>query len=209
MVYSASAIEATVRHHDAQFFLKRQAIYALVALVAMWLVSRIDYRRLKALTYPILARRHGHAARAASPASGTRPATPTAGSPSGPIHIQPSETAKLGIVLWLAYSLSKKAERVKSFAVGFLPHLLVVGVLDAPLPEAARLRQRRRAPLPHLHAPLRGRRARPVHRRAHHAHGARRRRPRALQRLPLRALPRLDRHGRASGATSPTSRSSR
>jgi cell division protein FtsW len=37
--------------------------------------------------------------------------------------------AKLGTVVWLAYSLSKKGEKVKSFAVGFLPHLLVVGFL--------------------------------------------------------------------------------
>jgi cell division protein FtsW len=37
--------------------------------------------------------------------------------------------AKLGIVIWLAYSLSKKADKIKSFSVGFLPHLLVVGVL--------------------------------------------------------------------------------
>ena len=54
MVYSASAIEATVRHHDAQFFLKRQAAYAFAAIFSMWLVSRIDYRKIKPLTYPIL-----------------------------------------------------------------------------------------------------------------------------------------------------------
>src|SRR5208337_769390 len=47
----------------------------------------------------------------------------------GPVHIQPAETAKLGIVIWLAYSLSKKADKIKSFSVGFVPHLLVVGVL--------------------------------------------------------------------------------
>jgi cell division protein FtsW len=47
----------------------------------------------------------------------------------GPIHVQPAEVAKLGIVLWLAYSLSKKADRIKSFSVGFLPHLIVVGLL--------------------------------------------------------------------------------
>lgn len=128
MVYSASAIEATVRHNDAQFFLKRQAVYALGSLVAMWLMSRVDYRKLKPFTYPILVsvtlmllacvvglgHKAGNAYRWLS---------------LGPIHIQPAETAKLGIVMWLAYSLSKKAERVKSFSVGFLPHLLVVGVL--------------------------------------------------------------------------------
>jgi cell division protein FtsW len=36
--------------------------------------------------------------------------------------------AKLAIVVWLAYSLSKKAERVKTFTVGFLPHVLMAGV---------------------------------------------------------------------------------
>jgi cell division protein FtsW len=128
MVYSASAIEATVRHNDAQFFLKRQAIYAVLGLIAMWFVSRIDYRKLKPFTYPILivvvamlvacvaglGHKAGNAYRWLS---------------LGPIHVQPAETAKLGIVLWLAYSLSKKAERIKSFSVGFLPHLLVVGLL--------------------------------------------------------------------------------
>ncbi|MFO0759721.1 MAG: putative lipid II flippase FtsW [Byssovorax sp.] len=128
MVYSASAIEATVRHHDAQYFLKRQAAYALGAIVTMWLTSRLNYHRLRPLAYPILGtvalmlllcvvglgHRAGNAYRWIA---------------LGPIHIQPAETAKLGIVIWLAYSLSKKADKIKSFSVGFVPHLLVVGVL--------------------------------------------------------------------------------
>jgi cell division protein FtsW len=128
MVYSASAVEATVRYHDAQFFVKRQAAYALAAIVGMWLTSRLDYRKLKPLTYPVLfavtamlvlvvvgfGHKAGNAFRWLA---------------IGPIHIQPAETAKLGIVIWLAYSLSKKADRIKSFSVGFLPHLIVVGVL--------------------------------------------------------------------------------
>jgi cell division protein FtsW len=36
--------------------------------------------------------------------------------------------AKLAVVAWLAYSLAKKADRVKTFTVGFLPHLIVAGV---------------------------------------------------------------------------------
>jgi cell division protein FtsW len=128
MVYSASAIEATVRHQDAQYFLKRQSIYAMLSIGVMWGVSRFDYSRLRPLTYPFLfvvtamlvatvsglGRRAGNADRWLA---------------LGPINIQPSELAKLAIVLWLAYSLSKKAERIKSFSVGFVPHLLVVGVL--------------------------------------------------------------------------------
>jgi cell division protein FtsW len=47
----------------------------------------------------------------------------------GPVHVQPSEVAKVVLVLWLAYSLSKKGARVKTFWVGFAPHMMVVGVL--------------------------------------------------------------------------------
>jgi cell division protein FtsW len=128
MVYSASAVEATVRHHDAQFFLKRQGIYAALALITMWGVSRIDYRKLKPLTYPILVVVTGMLV-ACVAGLGHRAGNAYRWLSLGPIHIQPAEMAKLGIVMWLAYSLSKKAERIKSFSIGFVPHLLVVGVL--------------------------------------------------------------------------------
>src|SRR5260221_9783943 len=55
MVYSASAVQATVQHHDPQFFLARQAVFAGVALVALYLTSRFDYHALYKLTYPVLA----------------------------------------------------------------------------------------------------------------------------------------------------------
>ena len=47
----------------------------------------------------------------------------------GPIHVQPSEAAKLALILWLAYSLEKKREQMKSFSVGMVPHLLMAGAL--------------------------------------------------------------------------------
>jgi cell division protein FtsW len=127
MVYSASAVQATVQYHDPQFFLKRQAAYAAVGLVGAWIASRIDYHRLYKLTYPVLAvvgvllllcvvgfgHSGGGAARWLS---------------VGPVHIQPAEMAKVALVIWLAYSLAKKADRIKTFTVGFLPHLIVAGV---------------------------------------------------------------------------------
>ncbi|HEX3855421.1 MAG TPA: putative lipid II flippase FtsW [Polyangiaceae bacterium] len=128
MVYSSSVIEATVVFHDPQYFLKRQGFYALGGLAIIFFVSRYDYRKLRRMTYPImgvvtlmmiasvvgLGHSGGGAARWLS---------------IGPVHIQPSETAKLGLVLWLAYSLEKKRERVKSFSIGMLPHLLMSGFL--------------------------------------------------------------------------------
>jgi cell division protein FtsW len=127
MVYSASAVQATVQYHDPQFFLKRQVIYAVVGLLGTWIASRIDYHRLYKLTYPVLVvvgllllacvvgfgHSGGGAARWLS---------------VGPVHVQPAEMAKVALVIWLAYSLAKKAEKIKTFTVGFLPHLIVAGV---------------------------------------------------------------------------------
>lgn len=128
MVYSASVIEATVVFRDPQYFLKRQCAYAVGGLLMIFGLSRIDYRKFRALTYPIMGvvtvmmilsvigfgHSGGGAARWLS---------------IGPVHIQPSEAAKLALVLWLAYSLEKKRERVKSFSIGMLPHLLMAGFL--------------------------------------------------------------------------------
>jgi cell division protein FtsW len=128
MVYSASVIEATVVFRDPQYFLKRQALYAGAGLVIVLALSHVDYHVLRRFTYPILGLvtllmvlsviGFGH--------SGGGAARWLA---IGPIHIQPSEAAKLALVLWLAYSLEKKREKVKSFSIGMLPHLIMAGVL--------------------------------------------------------------------------------
>jgi cell division protein FtsW len=126
MVYSASAVQATLHLNDPQYFLKRQAAYAFVSLAICFLFSSVDYHRLYKLTYPVLVLVGalmvfcvvaGHTSKGA-----------TRWIALGPVHIQPAEMAKLALVSWLSYSLAKKAERVKTFTVGFLPHLLVAGV---------------------------------------------------------------------------------
>jgi cell division protein FtsW len=127
MVYSASAVQATVQHHDPQFFLKRQAAYAVAALVVLFALSRVDYHRLYRLTYPLLAVT-GLASIACVVGFGHTAGGATRWLAIGPVHVQPAEVAKLAIVIWLAYSLAKKAEQVKEFTVGFLPHLLVAGL---------------------------------------------------------------------------------
>ncbi|HVJ88402.1 MAG TPA: putative lipid II flippase FtsW [Labilithrix sp.] len=127
MVYSASAVQATLRMHDPQFFLKRQAAYAAVGLCIVFLVSGIDYHRLYKLTYPVLGA-VGVLLVLCVVGLGHTGGGATRWLALGPVHVQPAEMSKLALVCWLSYSLAKKAERVKTFTVGFLPHLLVAGV---------------------------------------------------------------------------------
>ncbi len=126
MIYSASAIEATVRFHDPEYYLKRQLAFAGIALAVMWVVSRIDYHRIRRLTYPILALVTGLMLMTVL-GLGTRRGGAARWLSIGPILVQPAEMAKLALVLWLSYSLAKKAEKVKSFTVGFVPHVLMSG----------------------------------------------------------------------------------
>lgn len=128
MVYSASAVFAHARYDNAQHFLVRQGIFALIGLPMMVVLARLDYHRLRALTYPMLGgavglllvtvlgfgRSAGGAARWIH---------------IGPINVQPAELVKVAMICWLAYSLSKKSEHIRSFSVGFLPHVLMAGVL--------------------------------------------------------------------------------
>ena len=128
MVFSASAVFADSRYDDPFHFLIRQSVFALVGLAICFTVARFDYHGYRRWTYPVLAvavllllmvvlglgRAAGGAARWIA---------------VGPVNIQPAEAAKLALILWLAYSLSKKAEQIRSFEVGFLPHALVAGLL--------------------------------------------------------------------------------
>lgn len=128
MVYSASAVFAHTRYDNAQHFLIRQSIFAVMGLVGMVAIARFDYHRLRALTYPMLlgstglltmtvlglGRRAGGAARWIQ---------------VGPVNIQPAEIVKVAMICWLAYSLSKKSEHIRSFSIGFLPHVLMAIVL--------------------------------------------------------------------------------
>ena len=127
MVYSASAVQATLHYHDPQFFLKRQAAYAAGGLALFFVLGMVDYHRLYKLTYPVLGA-VGLLLIACVVGLGHSGGGATRWLAIGPVHVQPAEMAKLALVTWLAYSLAKKAEKVKTFTVGFLPHLLVAGI---------------------------------------------------------------------------------
>ena len=49
----------------------------------------------------------------------------------GGFTFQPAELVRFAMVLYLAYSLSKKQEQVRDFAIGFVPHVVVLGTFTA------------------------------------------------------------------------------
>ncbi|MGB8222863.1 MAG: putative lipid II flippase FtsW [Polyangiales bacterium] len=128
MVYSASAVYASNMFDDGFHFLVRQTAFAVVALLVMISFTRIDLSLLRRSTYPVLlvavllmiavALGLGRSAGGA-----------TRWLAIGPVNVQPAELAKLAMIMWLAHSLAKKSNRVRTFSIGFLPHVLVAGLL--------------------------------------------------------------------------------
>jgi cell division protein FtsW len=129
-IYSATAADALTHYGDSAHYLERQLAYLGFGGIALWLGARIDYRRLRAWTYPLLV-----IALLLLAAALVMPARNGARRwiPLGVLTFQPVEIAKLALVAYLATSLGRKADRVKTFTIGFVPHLVVCGVMMALL----------------------------------------------------------------------------
>ena len=130
MVYSASSAIAFKKFGDDLYFIKKQALFSAAGFVILILFSHLPYRLYRPLVYPILlvaclflAAIHipgiGHSA------GGSKRWLLISG-----ISFQPSEFAKLALIIYLAYSLSRKGELMRDFYIGFVPHMLVLGLLS-------------------------------------------------------------------------------
>lgn len=133
MVYSASSALALKKFGSDYFFLKKQAMFSLIGIVVLVVFSYIPFRIYRLLTYPGLA--VGILLLAAVCFSGWGV---SAGGASrwlqiGPLQFQPSELARLALVIYMAYSMSKKGEQLRDFYVGFMPHFMVLAVFTALL----------------------------------------------------------------------------
>jgi len=130
-VYSSSAVYAMKKSGDATYFLKRQLMWVGFGLGALWLGARTDHRWLARRTYTLLI--VALAALVAVLFIGATINSARRWFVLGPLSVQPVELAKLALVTYLAYSLSRKADRLERFTIGFVPHLLVCGVMMALL----------------------------------------------------------------------------
>ena len=125
MVYSSSSISADTRFGDSVHFLKRQSCFALIGLLLMFLVMNIRYQVLQRLVYPITIISFILLILVLIPGIGATIGGSSRWFRVGFLSFQPSELAKLTLIIFLAYSLSKKEKKIKSFSVGFLPHFIL------------------------------------------------------------------------------------
>ena len=132
MIFSASSAQAYADHRDTAYYVKHQAIYLIVGLIFAWGAYKIDYRKLRALApYALMLSFIGLAA-VLVPHVGVVVNGARRWIGAGAVSLQPSEFAKLGLVLYLAAILSVRGEQIKSLTRGLGP-LMFVTVLMAGL----------------------------------------------------------------------------
>lgn len=128
MVYSASFPASQQSWGDDTHYLKRQAMAATVALLAMLVTLRVDYRVWQRRPVVGLALVGTMAALVAvlfmAEVTGARRWIPI-----GPFNFQPSEAAKLTVALFLAAYLARNEEEINDWWNGLFPPLLVVGTI--------------------------------------------------------------------------------
>lgn len=129
MVYSASGIPARDQRDDPSFYLFQQSLWAALGLVAMAAAARIDYHRLRPFAVPLLVVVLVLLALVLLPGLGTRVGGAARWLRVGGFGLQPSEVAKLALVVYLAFWLDARKDLAKSGAA--LPFAGLVGTTCA------------------------------------------------------------------------------
>ncbi|HSQ88058.1 stage V sporulation protein E [Romboutsia sp.] len=130
MVFSASFVQSSFKHHDAYYFLKRNIIYAILGFICMMTISNIDYRFWKKNAKPIgiisvillllVLTPLGIKANGARRWLGV-----------GAFTIQPAEIAKFAAIIITAKLIEKKYDNIKSLTKGVLPLIVIPGLFFA------------------------------------------------------------------------------
>lgn len=131
-LYSASAVMAQTAGLADYHFVVRQVGGAAAGLVVLVLLARLDYRWLRQVAGPLVVLLILVLLVVVLP--GTDAIAPRINGARrwlilGPVALQPSEFAKLGLIIWTAALAVKKQERLPSLSRGLLPFLVIWGVV--------------------------------------------------------------------------------
>ncbi len=123
MIYSASSIWAEYKFNDAFHYLKYQSIFFIVGVIIMLIISKIDYKVYYEKANLILSICLILLILVLIPGIGSIRNGSRSWFGIGPFGIQPSEAAKLGLIIFTSKYLSKSNKFLKSYKQGVFPIL--------------------------------------------------------------------------------------
>lgn len=131
MVFSASSVEAMVLFKDPYYFLNKQIIWSVLGLVAMFFISKIDYWHYPKWAFPLFALTFLLLIAVLIPGVGRNINGARRWIGFGSLVFQPSEVAKISVVLLFATTLTGTRFRPERFIRGILPHIGILAIVFA------------------------------------------------------------------------------
>lgn len=130
MLFSASFPAAYYETGDAAYYFKRQLIFALLGLAAMFVISHVNYQRWRGMAKLLLGLSIFLLVLVIIPGVGITRNGATRWLGFGELlTFQPSEIAKLGVIVFFADSISKKREKMLTWRYGVVPYVAILGVV--------------------------------------------------------------------------------
>ncbi len=134
MMFSASYAIAINEGKDGYFYASRQIVFAAIGLVAMLVMSFVDYRILQKGWIALLAYGGSVLMLILVLLVGTDLGTGCKRWINlGFTTFQPSELAKFAVVILFAYAIDKNYDRMKKATIGVIPFMLMLGIIAALL----------------------------------------------------------------------------
>jgi cell division protein FtsW len=129
MVFSASSsltLASSKFGNDPLYFIKRQVIWIVLGTVVMFIAMNIHYSKFKKWYVPIfiitvillLVVAFSEKINGAKSWLSI-----------GKLGIQPTELAKISIILYISALITKKGERFRDFRTGYIPVMVIVGIV--------------------------------------------------------------------------------
>lgn len=132
MLFSASFPMAYYEGENPAYYLIRQGIFAAGGVAAMLLIGRINYARYRVVGKYVLGIAVFLLILVLVPGVGRTVNGATRWLGFGTLFtFQPSEIAKVGVILYFAESISMKKGKMRTFKEGILPYAVILGIIAA------------------------------------------------------------------------------
>lgn len=128
-LYSASTVKSFEDFGNTTRYIFHQLIYGVsTGLIAMWILAKIDYHKWQKLLPVIILISLCLLALVKAPGIGFSAGGATRWIHFGSVFFQPSEIAKLAVIIYLAAWAAKKKQQTGDFVFGILPSLIITGL---------------------------------------------------------------------------------
>lgn len=126
MIYSSSSIWAEYKFHDSLRFVKAQSIFFIVGIIIMLIVAKIDYKLYYKYANQILLVCFLLLVLVLIPGIGTVRNGSRSWFGIGSLGIQPSEFAKIGLIIFVSKYLANNKKDIKNTKKGVFPILFII-----------------------------------------------------------------------------------